>query len=82
MSFEFTPDQREAVLACEGLPLHIHDRESDKVFLLIEQGTEPQLDEEYIAEGLKIAREEIARGEVATRDIEAVIAEARQRHKT
>ncbi|MDZ4657181.1 MAG: hypothetical protein SH868_06330 [Bythopirellula sp.] len=79
MSFELTPDQRQAVLANAGLPLHIHDSESKKVFLLIEQGSEPLLDDEYIGEGLRVAREQIARGELASRGIEEVIAEARRR---
>ena len=79
MPFELTPDQRQAILANAGLPLHIHDSESQKVFLLIEQGTEPLLDAEFIGAGLQSAREQISRNEVGTRNIEAVIAEARRR---
>ena len=79
MAFELTPDQRQAVLANAGLPLHIHDAESQKVFLLIEQGAEPSLDAEYLGEGLQTAREQIARGELGTRSIEAIIADARGR---
>lgn len=78
MSFELTPDQRQAVLANAGLPLHIHDSESQRVFLLIEQGAEPLLDAEYLGAGLQAAREQIARGEVGTRNIDAIIAEARR----
>jgi len=80
MLFELTPEQRQAVLAGAGQPLHIHDPQTQKVFLLIEQGVEPTLDEEYIRHGLDLAREQIGQGEVAHGNIEAVIAEAKRRH--
>lgn len=80
MPIDLTPEQRQAALANEGMPLHIHDAESQKVFLLIEQGVEPTLDEEYIRQGLQVAREQIERGEFADGDIETVIAEAKRRH--
>jgi hypothetical protein len=79
MSFELTPDQRAAVLANPGLPLHIHDLESQKVFLLIEQGAEPHLDAEFIHEGLRLAREEVSRGELGKRNIDEILIEARRR---
>lgn len=82
MSFELTPDQREAVLANAGLPLHIHDTESNRVYLLIEQGVEPRLDAEYVQSGLDTARKQIELGELGTRGINAVIAEARRRHSS
>lgn len=78
MSLELTPDQRNAVLASPGSPVYIHDSASQKVFLLIEQGTEPLLDAEYIDLGLKSAREQIVRGDVATRSVDELIAEARR----
>ena len=80
MPFELTPEQRQAVLAGAGLPLHIHDPQTQKVYLLIEQGVEPTLEEEYIRRGLDLARQQIGKGEVALSNIEAVIAEAKRRH--
>ena len=80
MSIDLNPEQRQAALASEGKPLHIHDSGSQKVFLLIEQGVEPTLDEEYIRQGLQVAREQIQRGETANGNVEEVIAEARRRH--
>jgi len=84
MPIDLTPEQRQAALANEGQPLHIHDTESQKVFLLIEQGVEPTLDEEYIRQGLQVARQQIEREEFADgdteRNIEAVISEAKRRH--
>jgi hypothetical protein len=34
------------------------------VYLLVEQGEFPELEEEYIRDGVELAREQIARGEV------------------
>lgn len=79
MSLDLTPDQRQAVLASSGSPIYIHDSASQKVFLLIEQGAEPLLDAEYIDSELNSAREQIARGEVGTRSIDDLIAEAKRR---
>jgi hypothetical protein len=81
MSLELTPDQRQAVLANSGSPIYIHDSTSRKVFLLIEQGAEPLLDEEYIDSGLNLARKQIASGEVGTRTFDDLITEARRRSK-
>lgn len=82
MSFELTPEQRQAVLAGGGAPLHIHDTETQKVFVLIEQGAEPALDEEYVQQGLKVARQQIENGDLGKGDIEAVIIEAKHRHSS
>ena len=57
MPIELTPEQRQAVLAGAGLPLHIHDPQTQKVYLLIEQGVEPTLEEAYIRGGLDLARD-------------------------
>ena len=80
MQFELTPDQRQAILSGAGEPLHIHDPQTQKVYLLIEQGAEPTLEEEYIRRGLELARQQIANGEIARGDIESVIAEAKRRN--
>lgn len=78
MSFELTPEQRQAVIA-GGVPLHIHDTETQKVFVLIEQGVEPALEDEYVQAGLDVARKQIEQGDVSKQDIESVIVEARRR---
>ena len=80
MPIELTPEQRQAVLAGDGLPLHIHDPQTQKVYLLIEQGVEPTLEEAYIRGGLDLARQQIGKGEVAHGNIEEVIVEAKRRH--
>ena len=71
---------RAALSANPGGALHIADEETRKVYLLVEQGAFPELEEEYIREGLELARAQIARGEVATASIDAVIAKAQQCH--
>ena len=79
MSFELTPEQRDAVRASDGTPLHIHDTETQKVFLLIEQGEEPTLEEGYIRQGLQLARQQIEDGKLGTTNIEEILVKARQR---
>ena len=48
------------------------------MYLLVEQGTYPELEEEYIRQGLEMARDQIAHGEVSTATIDEVIDKARQ----
>lgn len=36
--------------------------------------------EEHLRRGLELARQQIARGDVGTRDIEAIVAEAKRRY--
>jgi len=77
---QLTPEQRQALAAHPGQPVHIEDGETQKVYLLIEQGVVPTLEEEYIRQGLETARGQIARGEVSSASIGQVIAEAERRH--
>jgi hypothetical protein len=77
---QLTPEQRQALAARPGEPVHITDEETHKVYLLVEEGVVPTLDEEYIRQRLEVARDQIARGEVSTAPIDAVIAEAQRRH--
>ena len=73
-NLQLTPEQRQALLVHPGQPVHIADEETRKVYLLLEQGAFPELEEEYIRQGLELAREQIARGEVSTASIDEVIA--------
>lgn len=75
-----TPEMRQALAASGGSPIHIHDPETQQVYVVAEQPTHPWLDEEYIRAGLQVALEQFARGEHDDWDIEAVIAEAERRH--
>ena len=77
---QLTPELRQALQASAGEPLHIEDDETKKVYLIVEEGVVPTLDEAYIREGLQLARQQIARGEVSERTIDEVIVEAERRN--
>jgi hypothetical protein len=79
-NLQMTPEMRAAVSSSPGGLVHIADNATGKVYLLFEQGALPELEEEYIRDGLAVAREQIARGEVSTASIEEVVAKAQQRH--
>jgi hypothetical protein len=81
-NLQLTPEMRQALAGRGDEPLYIEDAESRKTYLLIEQGKFPELEEEYIREGLAIARDQIARGEISTASIAEVIAKAAQREST
>jgi hypothetical protein len=76
-NLQLTPEMREALLANPGLPVHIADQQTRKVYLLVEQGAIPELEEEYVRAGLEMAREQIARGQVSSSSIGEVINKAR-----
>jgi hypothetical protein len=69
-----TPEMRAALLARPGEPLHIADDETHKVYLVIEQGACPEVEDDYIRDGLELARNQIARGEVSNSTIDQIIA--------
>jgi hypothetical protein len=81
-NLQLTPEQRAALLAHPGEPLHIADQETRRVYLLFEQGAFPELEEEYIRQGLETARAQIAGGEISTASIDEVIAKAQARQST
>lgn len=78
-NLELTPAQRQALVAQPDAPVYIADPQTRKIYLLVEQGRFPELEEEYIRDGLALAREQIARGETSNATLEEVIARAQQR---
>jgi hypothetical protein len=76
---QLSPEQRQAILACPGEPIHIEDEQTQKVYLLLEEGVLPKLEESYIRQGLDLARQQIASGQVSTVTAEDIKAEARRR---
>jgi hypothetical protein len=78
---QLTPEQRQAILARPGEPLHIEDAETNKVYLLVEEGAIPTLEEAYIQQGLKLARQQIAEGQISTLTAEEIKAEAKRRRE-
>lgn len=75
---QLTSEQREALQLNSGQPVHIVDQATQKIYVLLEQGACPELEEEYIRQGLNLARGQIARGEISTASIGEVIAKAQQ----
>lgn len=71
-----TNEQRQALVLSGGSPIQLEDPETRQVYLLVEQPTTPQLDENYIREALQVALTELANGQEEEWDIESVIAEA------
>ena len=67
--FEFTPEQVQLLRTKAGEPLHVSVKETNKVYLVVEQGEIPALDEEYIRSGLTKAADSIARGDVQEWDL-------------
>jgi hypothetical protein len=85
-SFEFTAEQLKLLHNNGGEPLHVPVKETNKVYLVIEEGVIPTLDEDYMRRGLAHAAEQVERGEVADWDMEeikaagrALLAQQRQR---
>jgi hypothetical protein len=63
---QLTPEIRQALAAHPDEPLYIADAETQKVYVILEKGQFPQLEDDYIREGLELAREQIAQGETST----------------
>jgi hypothetical protein len=75
--FEFTPQQLRVLASNPEQALHISVAETNKVYLVIEEGVLPTLDEEYIRNGLAHAAEQSARGEEGPWDPEEIKAAGR-----
>src|SRR5437868_13677429 len=52
---ELTPEQRQAIAVSGGLPVHLQDPDTHKVYVLVEQPGSTPIDDEYI-------RRELAKG--------------------
>jgi hypothetical protein len=79
---QLSPELRQALAAHPNEQLYIEDAETRKIYVLVEKGKFPQLEENYIRDGLNSAREQIARGETSTANIQEIIAEAQRRHSS
>jgi hypothetical protein len=78
-NLQLSPEQRAAILAHPGEPVHIADEATRKVYLLIEQGAFPELEEEYIRSKLDEGFAASDRGEEEDWDSESIKAEGRRR---
>lgn len=81
MSIEITPAQRSALEAAGAPCIHLHDPETSKVYLLIEEGVAPEIDGEHVAymrKGLDVAEEQVAQGKVRAWSTEEIISRGNQ----
>jgi hypothetical protein len=76
---QLTPEIRQALAAHPDEPLYIADAETQKIYVILEKGQFPQLEDDYVRESLELAREQIARGETSNATIQELIAEAQRR---
>jgi Arc/MetJ-type ribon-helix-helix transcriptional regulator len=77
---QLTPELRHALLTHPDQPVYIADDETRKIYVLVEKGKYPELEESYIRDALELARAQIAGGEISKASIQDVIAEAERRH--
>ena len=76
--FEFTPEQVELLHSKGGEPLHVSVKETNKVYLVIEEGVLSTLDESYIREGLAHAAEQVVCGDEGDWSVEEIKAAGRE----
>ena len=76
--FEFTPEQLQVLQSHQGQALHIPVAETNRVYLLVEEGVLPTLDEDYIRRGLAHAAEQVAQGDEREWDPEEIKAAGRE----
>jgi hypothetical protein len=76
--FEFTPEQLKLLEGHAGQPLHVSVRHTNKVYLVIEEGVIPTLDEDYIRRGLLHAAEQAARGDENEWSVDEIKAAGRE----
>jgi len=60
--FEFTPEQLQLLQNQGGQPLHVPVGATNSVYLVVEEGLIPTLDEDYIRRGLSHAAQQAERG--------------------
>lgn len=75
---QLTAEMRAALLAHPGEPLHIADEETRKVYVVVEQGMFPEVEEEYIRSRLEEGFAAAERGEEEDWDSESIKAEGRR----
>lgn len=77
-NLQLTPEMRHALAANPGLPVHIADEETRKVYLLVEQGVYPELEEEFIRTRLEEGFAAIELGEEEDWDSSSIKTDGRK----
>jgi hypothetical protein len=76
--FEFTPEQLELLRAQGETPLHVEVKETKKIYLVVEEGVIPTLDQKYIRQGLAHAAQQVEQGDVSEWDPDEIKAAGRE----
>lgn len=76
---QITPEQRQALAASGGVPIHVEDPDTHKLDVLIEQPQNVPLDNEYIRSELAKGVAAIEAGERLPWDAERIKQEGRRR---
>ncbi len=78
MRFQLTPEQRQALAESPSQSFEFEDQETQKVYLVLEQGTLSTLDDAYIRARLEEGFAAIERGEEEEWDGDSIKAEGRR----
>jgi len=76
---QLSPEQRQAIAISGGLPIHVEDPDTHKLYVLIEFSENLPLDDEYIRGELAKGLAAIEAGERLTWDPERIKREGRRR---
>jgi hypothetical protein len=78
MRFQLTPQQRQALSECPTQSFEFEDQETQKVYLVLEQGVLSTLDEAYVRARLEEGVAAIERGEEEEWDGDSIKADGRR----
>ena len=76
---QLTPEQREALAASGGLPVHVEDPDTHKLYVLVEHPQGAPVDDQYIRNELTMGLAAIEAGERTPWDPERIKQEGRRR---
>lgn len=74
-----TPEQRQAIATNGGLPIHVEDPDTHKLYVLVEQPQDVPVDDEYIRNELAKGIAAIEAGERTPWDPKRIKQEGRRR---
>jgi hypothetical protein len=79
---QLTPEQREAIAVSGGLPIHVEDPDTHKLYVLVEHLPNTALDEEYVRDELTKGLAALEKGDQILWDPEHIKQEGRRRRHT
>jgi hypothetical protein len=79
MILKLTPEMRIALQDHAGQPVKIEDEQSQKVYLLVEEGSAHQLMEQWLCRELQVGFDQAERGDVVEWNADRIKSEGRRR---